>query len=72
MNNTAPTPIKVQRLKLGMNQSEFWGPVGVTQSGGSRFEHGRDIPEPVKILLEIAYGTEKKCAGIVNKLRSKD
>ena len=25
------------RKKLGMNQQEFWGQIGVTQSGGSRY-----------------------------------
>ena len=50
--------IKEFRKSKGMNQSEFWGPLGVTQSGGSRYESERNIPAPVKKLLEIAYGTE--------------
>ncbi len=44
------------RKKLGMNQGEFWSRVGVTQSGGSRYESGRAIPKPVRILLVLAYG----------------
>ena len=46
------------RKKLSLNQSEFWSPLGVTQSGGSRYESGRKIPRPVQKLLAIAYGTK--------------
>lgn len=34
-----------------MNQSQFWSMMGVTQSGGSRYENGRDIPPAVQMLL---------------------
>ncbi len=34
--------VKELRQKMGRNQLEFWGPIGVTQSGGSRYESGRD------------------------------
>ena len=44
------------RKSLGLNQTEFWGPLGVTQSGSSRYERGRRIPKPVAILLEIKHG----------------
>lgn len=37
------------RQKLGLNQSEFWRHIAVTQSGGSRYESGRDMPKPVQI-----------------------
>lgn len=43
------------RRRLGLNQQEFWGSIGVTQSGGSRYESGRRIPKPVCALLRIAY-----------------
>lgn len=33
--------------KLGLNQSQFWQPFGVTQSGGSRYETNRNSPAPV-------------------------
>ena len=29
------------RQKLGLNQQQFWARLGVTQSGGSRYENGR-------------------------------
>ena len=50
--------LKKTRKGLGLNQAEFWHPVGVTQSGGSRYESGRDVPDSVRMLLAIAYGTE--------------
>lgn len=43
------------RKSLRMNQKEFWAKVGVTQSGGSRYENGRDMPQPVQILLKLVY-----------------
>ena len=65
----AVTDPKTARLKKGMNQSQFWNRVGVTQSGGSRYETGRTIPEPVKILLAVAFGTEKQSADAIKKMR---
>jgi transcriptional regulator with XRE-family HTH domain len=43
------------RKKLGLNQSEFWSGIGVTQSGGSSYESGRRIPRPVRMLLNLVY-----------------
>lgn len=43
------------RKKLGMNQLEFWGAIGVTQSGGSRYEAGRNMPRPVRELLRLTH-----------------
>ncbi|MDP1610664.1 MAG: helix-turn-helix domain-containing protein [Sulfuritalea sp.] len=39
------------RKKEGINQKDFWTRYGVTQSGGSRYESGRNIPKPLMILL---------------------
>lgn len=39
------------RESLGENQTLFWSRFGVTQSGGSRYESGRELPLPVAILL---------------------
>ena len=38
-----------------MNQEQFWTQIGVTQSGGSRYESGRDMPRPVKELLRLVH-----------------
>lgn len=47
--------VREVRNKLGMNQSEFWSQLGVTQSGGSRYESGRNIPRPVQALLRLVH-----------------
>jgi transcriptional regulator with XRE-family HTH domain len=47
--------VRETRRKLGMNQSEFWSQLGVTQSGGSRYESGRNIPRPVQALLRLVH-----------------
>lgn len=43
------------RKYLRLNQRAFWAPLGVTQSGGSRYESGRRMPPPVAMLLELVY-----------------
>ena len=43
------------RRRLGMNQQQFWGMIGVTQSGGSRYESGRNMPRPVRELLRLVH-----------------
>ena len=44
---------KVIRNQRGENQHLFWSRIGVTQSGGSRYEAGRDIPLPTAMLLQL-------------------
>ena len=43
------------RRRLGLNQEEFWTRIGVTQSGGSRYESGRAMPKPVRQLLRLVH-----------------
>jgi len=43
------------RRKLAMNQQQFWSKLGVTQSGGSRYESGRSMPRPVQQLLRLVH-----------------
>jgi len=43
------------RRRMGLNQQQFWSKIGVTQSGGSRYEHGRNIPRPVRELLRLVH-----------------
>ena len=47
------------REGLGLNQSEFWERLEVTQSGGSRYENGRAMPRPVRRLLGLMYLKER-------------
>ena len=37
------------------NQTRFWKRFGVTQSRGSRFEQGMEMPSPVKILIKLYF-----------------
>ncbi len=43
------------RRRLGLNQEQFWTQIGVTQSGGSRYESGREMPKPVCELLRLVH-----------------
>ena len=57
--NSTKTPDKTDpreiRRKLGLNQQQFWSKIGVTQSGGSRYESGRNMPKPVRELLRLVH-----------------
>ncbi len=55
------------RKKTGMNQTEFWGAIGVTQSGGCRYEKGRNMPKPVRELLRLVH-VEKLDLAKVNRI----
>ena len=43
------------RRRLRLNQHQFWSRIGVTQSGGSRYESGRRMPKPVRELLRLVH-----------------
>ena len=43
------------RRRLRLNQQDFWSRIGVTQSGGSRYESGRTMPKPVRELLRLVH-----------------
>ena len=43
------------RYGKGLTQHDFWGQIGVTQSGGSRYESGRDVPKPVEELVRLHH-----------------
>ena len=49
-----PNPREIRR-KLGLNQQEFWSRIGVTQSGGSRYESGRKMPAAVAIMVDLVH-----------------
>lgn len=46
------------RKAFGLNQAEFWALLGVTQSGGSRYESGRAMPNSVRFLLHLLVSGE--------------
>ena len=43
------------RRSLGLKQETFWAALGTTQSGGSRYETGRQMPPSVAMLLDAIY-----------------
>lgn len=48
-----------RKMFLRKSQREFWGKIGVKQSGGSRYERdNRKFPTPVKIALSFVYKEE--------------
>jgi transcriptional regulator with XRE-family HTH domain len=44
------------RARHKINQQDFWSTVGVTQSGGSRYESGRPIPKPTQLVISLVFG----------------
>lgn len=49
------TDYRKLRLRVDLNQTEFWSRLGVTQSGGSRYESGRKPPKAVAVLAHAVY-----------------
>ena len=47
--------LRMLRKEKHLNQSEFWNAINVTQSGGSRYERGREIPDQVAIMIELVH-----------------
>ena len=67
------------RRKLGLNQQQFWSKIGVTQSGGSRYESGRNMPKPVRELLRLVHVEQidtqrikRDDMEVINSLKSED
>ena len=40
---------------MNLNQHDFWSALGITQSGGSRYENGLRLPIAVAALMELVY-----------------
>lgn len=43
------------REQANLTQKAFWNSLGLTQSGGSRYEQGQALPKPIRILLFAIY-----------------
>ncbi|MBI5429186.1 MAG: hypothetical protein HY938_01875 [Nitrosomonadales bacterium] len=52
-NNGFNEALREYRRTRRESQCSFWSRFGVTQSRGSRFEMGAEIPQPVAILLKL-------------------
>lgn len=70
--NFTAADIIALRQKLNLNQTSFWSRVGIGQSGGSRYESGRNIPRPVQMLLRITYGTKAQADKQLSALRGQE
>ena len=58
------------RAANSMSQTQFWSQYGVTQSGGSRYESGRNIPRSVRMLIALETGMATMEELITGKLAS--
>ncbi len=68
--NTPDAPgIVEMRKMLGLSQSAFWGRLSVTQSGGSRYETGREVPPAVMAMLRLIYDPEDQSRAFLARLR---
>lgn len=54
--------LRAYRESLGENQTTFWNRFGVTQSAGSRYESGRELPAPTAMLV-LAFAD-----GLINEI----
>lgn len=66
------TDHREHRKQLGLNQHQYWSAVGVTQSGGSRYESDRNIPEPVQRLADLIHLPEKQSSALLGEMRGKE
>lgn len=57
------------RDALRLQQRAFWGAIGLTQSGGSRYEHGREIPRSTLFVLRLVFGPEQEAMTLLKQLR---
>jgi DNA-binding transcriptional regulator YiaG len=62
--------IRAYRTALGENQATFWARFGATQSGGSRYESGREMPTPTAMLV-LAFAGGLLDDGELKRLKSK-
>lgn len=56
-----------------VSQTNFWTPLGVTQSAASRYENGRGVPLPLALLMELrssAVISDEDLADALARVRS--
>lgn len=56
LTNITGEAVKAARMKRGEDQGAYWRRYGVTQSGGSRYESGRSIHKPLRLLIALVEG----------------
>lgn len=63
------TEIRATRERLKLSQQAFWSRIGITQSGGSRYESGRRIPKTVQSLIDLVYSPYQDARKLLSQLR---
>ena len=63
--------ISAFRRRLGLNQVNFWSAIGVTQSGGSRYESDRKVPAHVAEIMRLFYVEKIDTKSIVGSMAKK-
>lgn len=58
------------RHSLELNQQQFWQPLLVSQSRGSRYEAGRHIPAQVLMLIHLAYAEKASADHLYDLIRN--
>jgi predicted transcriptional regulator len=62
--------LKALRRALRINQTTFWKGLQATQSGGSRYESGRNIPASIRALVILVFGSEQHARQQLDALRN--
>lgn len=62
--------IQFNRKLSGLNQQQFWSRFGITQSGGSRYESGRNIPKPAAMLIWLREADKITDQDLQNALKA--
>lgn len=69
-----PINARELRIRMDLNQSDFWSRIYVTQSGGSRYESGRNMPKCTRMMVhlvhELGIDVEKINAGNAPLIRA--
>lgn len=65
--------VKQIRKRVRLGQEKFWNRIGLSQSGGCRYENNvRRIPTNVELLIALAYGTNEEAVSLLMVLRGAD
>lgn len=62
--------VSERRNELQLSQDQFWSKLGVSRSSASNYERGREIPESVQLLLQLAYGDEAQARELLSWMRA--
>lgn len=61
--------LKHLRKQMRLNQRDFWGVFKIGQAGGSRYEQGRSMPPPLKLLMQLVLSADAQADALMRTLR---